>query len=276
MTTRPVIALLTDFGAADWFVGSIKAVILARAPDCAIVDLCHAIEPGHVAQGAWLLDKTSRDFPPGTIFCAVVDPGVGTERQALAARIDRFFFVAPDNGLLSRVLERGQSLECRAIPSPSPTQPAPSRTFHGRDVFAPAAARIALNGAIGAAWPLVPRPVRLEAESFERVTTGAIVGSIIFIDRFGNAITTIERQSARRLGIETTGRVAIVSDGGGTEGLMIERLSATFSDVAPGEPVAYWGSLETLEIAVRDGSARDRYGLRLGQTVELKLSLKHE
>jgi hypothetical protein len=259
----PIIALLTDFGLDDWFVGSMKAAILTHLPDCAIVDLCHTIEPGAVQQGAWLLARTFSDFPPATVFCAVVDPGVGTERRAIAAVGGGYFFVAPDNGLLMGARRCLGDWQCRAITNPAWKRGAVSRTFHGRDLFAPAAALVALEGGIEAAGEPIHDLVEIDLPATVLAQDGAVVGAVIRFDRFGNAITTIEQD---QVGALAHGRTVCVAIGS----LTIERLSSTFSDVAPGEVLAYWGSLGTLEIAMRAGSARERLGLALDDPVCLR------
>ena len=263
MPSRPIIALITDFGVADWFVGSMKAVILSHVPDCAIVDFCHAIEPGQIAQGAWLLERTFRDFPPATVFCAAVDPGVGTERRAIAAAGGGYFFVAPDNGLLTGVRRCAGDWECRAITNKAWMRPSVSRTFHGRDVFAPAAALVAIHGGIENAGPLVTDPVTIAVPSAVVAPGGKIGGAVICFDRFGNALTTITPKDLETAGTGRAWQIEI-------KHLTITRLSSTFSDVAPGEALAYWGSLGTLEIAVRAGNCRERFGLVLGDRVHMR------
>jgi len=261
---RPVIVLLTDFGLADWFVGSMKAAILARMPDCTIVDLCHAIEPGRVAQGAWVLGKTFRELPPGAIFCAVVDPGVGGARRAIVSEADGWLFAAPDNGLLSGVWRQATAWHCRALTNEAWMAPRRSATFHGRDVFAPAAAVLALEGAIQFAGDPLRDPVVIELPSARVRDDGAVEGEIVYFDRFGNALTSIDRAALEALG-PGGGGAWRVTVGQWT----VEGLARTFADAAPGEGVAYWGSVDALEIAVRDGNARQRFGLTLGQPVRL-------
>lgn len=262
MNERPIIALLTDFGLNDWFTGAMKATILARVRDCTVVDLCHAIELGAVAQASWLLAKTFRDFPSGTVFCVVVDPGVGTERRALAARGDDYFFVAPDNGLLSGVRRLVGEWECRQITNPDWMRPSLSRTFHGRDVFAPAAAEIARLGRIDAAGDRLDDIVDISLPRTTIDGKGVVTGSIVYFDRFGNAITSIEREKVEENGVARQWLVEVGS-------LTVGGISSTYADVGPGEELAYWGSLETLEIAVRGSNARVRLGLRLGERVRL-------
>jgi hypothetical protein len=275
MTAPPIVALLTDFGMADWFVGSMKAVILSRVPECAIVDLCHGVEPGNVAQAAWILERTFLDFPPATVFCAVVDPGVGTERRAIVAsgtvqrsgagcpRRENYFFVVPDNGLLTGVRRRLDGWQCRVIANERWMRPSVSGTFHGRDVFAPAAAQVALEGGIENAGEAMSDLVEIDLPAGVVAPDGIIEGTVIYFDRFGNAITTIERDKADSVAGVPSWSVEIGP-------LTISRVSSTFADVGPGEAVTYWGSLGTLEIAVREGNAHERLGLRLGQRVCLR------
>lgn len=270
MTKRPIIALLTDFGTADWFVGSMKAAILSRMPDCAIVDLCHSIEPGEVIAAAWLLEKTCGDFPQGTVFCCVVDPGVGTERHAIAVEAGGYFFIAPDNGLLSGPLGLAQEARCRSIQNAAWMREAPSMTFHGRDIFAPAAAQVALDGGIENAGETLEKPHLVELPTTTIRSDGIIEGRIVRFDRFGNAITSIERAALDPPGddAEQTGDAAI---GWRVEaaGLTIPKISATYGDVASGEVLAYWGSLSTLELAIRGGSARKQLALAVNTVVRL-------
>lgn len=262
MTGRPIIALLTDFGAVDWFVGSMTAAILTRCPDGTVVHLCHNIHPGAIHQAAWVLQKTFRDFPPRTVFCAVVDPGVGSERRALAAAADEHFFVAPDNGLLTGVRRQTRHWRCRQITNPRWMQPRMSQTFHGRDLFAPAAGQIALTGDIAEAGDTLSDPIEIAVPGATAAPDGTIEGTVVWFDRFGNAITTIERERVCAGDPARSPTVAL-------EHLTIAGVSSTYADVARGEPVAYWGSLETLEIAVREGSARERFNLEIGQSVRV-------
>jgi hypothetical protein len=262
MTARPIIALLSDFGVSDWFVGSMKAAILSRAAECAVVDLCHTVEPGDVRQAAWILERTFQDFPPATVFCAVVDPGVGTERRAIVASGGGYVFAAPDNGLLTGVRRRVRDWECRVIENERWMRPSVSRTFHGRDVFAPAAAQAAIEGAIEHAGEPITNWVEIDLPGMTVAADGAVEGTIVWFDRFGNAITTIERDRAGGAAVEPGWRVEIGR-------LTIERVSSTFADGASGEAVAYWGSLGTLEAAVRDGNARERLKLCLDERVRL-------
>jgi S-adenosylmethionine hydrolase len=255
--------LLTDFGTTDWFVGSMKAAIYSRVPEAIVVDFCHGIEPGAVASAAWLLAKTHREFPEGTVFCAVVDPGVGTERRPIAARADGQFFIAPDNGLLTAVRANAREWECRIVTNPDWMRPSPSRTFHGRDIFSPAAAAVALEGGIGNAGETIDNPVTIKVpETTVRDEEGSITGEIVHFDHFGNAVTSIELRVVERAGPVENFRVKV-------GGLTIPQIHATFADVASGEWIAYWGSLSTLEVAIRDQNARRKLALLPGEAVRL-------
>jgi len=245
-----IITLLTDYGTADSYVAEVKAALLSAAPGVTLVDVTHEVPPGDVAAGQYLLGRTWPRFPPGTVHVAVVDPGVGTPRRALAAEDRGHRFVAPDNGLLS-VLSR----EARFVALSVPEHAAP--TFHGRDVFAPAAARLATGSSLEALGPPVadayhsplPTPAREEEE---------VVGEVIYVDRFGNLVSNIPSP------LVAPGATIVV---GTAEVVTVHR---TFADVAPGELVAYVGSGATVEIGLRDGSAARRLGIGPGASVRAR------
>src|SRR5687768_13136661 len=183
---RPIITLLTDFGTADGYVAEMKGVILTRAPEASLVDVTHDVPPQDVECGRLALARYWRRFPPGTVHVAVVDPGVGTARAALAVESDGRWLVGPDNGVLSPALLVAGA---RAVTLPIPSTAAP--TFHARDVFAPAAADLALGA--GLDWlgsPALELVVRRTPEPRRR-PNGSIEGQVITVDRFGNAITNL-------------------------------------------------------------------------------------
>jgi S-adenosylmethionine hydrolase len=238
----PIITLLTDFGTRDSYVGEIRGVLLARAPGAVLADISHEIGLGDIRAGAYVLGRAWRRFPAGTVHLAVIDPGVGGARLALAVRSEGHFFVGPDNGLFTPVLERADQIAVLSVPPPA------SATFHGRDVFAPAAAAIAAGSpvpALGA--PPRTAPVRLPMAAPRR-EGNCLVGEVVYIDRFGTLITN--------LGADTQGPIEVA-------GVRVP-LRHTFSDVAPGEQVAFVGSGGTIEIAVRDGSAAERFRAHVG------------
>jgi len=245
-----IITLLTDFGTADSYVGEVKGALLSLAPEATLADVTHDIPPGDVAAASYVLGRTWRTFPPGTVHLAVVDPGVGTKRRALAADVGGHRFVAPDNGLLSDVFAAAHAdVVSLVIPAEA------SRTFHGRDVFAPAAALLARGAALAdmgsAALGLVHLPPRrVETEGKE------LVGHVVYVDRFGTLITNLPASAGAPGKSVRIGRHAV-------------ELHATFGDVAAGSPVAFVGSGGTLEIAVRDGRADAVLGVARGAEVRV-------
>jgi len=251
--SRPVIALLTDFGTADIYVGAMKAVVLSIAPDAALVDLTHGVPPQDVVSAALALEGCYRLLPAGAVFVCVVDPGVGSERALLAVEAGEWRFVAPDNGLLTPVLEPERLVRCVRIENPAYRRREVSATFHGRDILAPAAAHLALGLPVEALGPPTT-PVRLRAPEPERQGS-ALVGTVVATDRFGNLVTNV--------------RAAQIAPGAKVRlpGNQLAPLRRTYADVTPGELVAYVGSSERLEVAVRDGSAADRLGIGRGAKV---------
>ena len=256
-----IVAFLTDFGLKDPYVGVVKGVILSRCPHAKIVDLTHEVEPQNLLQGALYLKASLRYFPVGTVFLAVVDPGVGGRRDPIAVETENFLFVGPDNGLLyPAVLEDGIKRVVRLSNEAFHLKPV-SRTFHARDIFGPAA------GALASGVPLdaLGEP-KEEMEGLQipepTVRKGGVVGVALFSDRFGNVVTNIPEEALRRL-----------SPTGAPEGLWVEakgrrmRVLGAYSGAAKGEPLAIVGSMGLLEIAVREGSAREELGLLPGDEV---------
>jgi S-adenosylmethionine hydrolase len=241
-----IITLLSDFGTADGYVGEMKGVIFSAVPDAIVVDISHALAPQDVDAARLTLARVWRRFPRGTIHLVVVDPGVGSNRVALAVESDGRLLVGPDNGVLSpALLNPGVRTVTLAIP------PDAAPTFHGRDVFAPAAAALARGRSIdslgapygGAIVRRTPEPRRIES--------GHIAGEVIMIDRFGNAVTNL------------VGRRDMIVEVGGREVPMVR----TYSDVAPGAALALVGSNGLIEIAVREGSAATELTLARGDQI---------
>ena len=241
----PVVTLLTDFGTRDSYVAEVRGTLLALAPGAVLADITHEVAPGDIRAGAFVLGRSWRAFPPGTVHLAVVDPGVGSPRRALALHALGHFFVGPDNGLFTALLEPTDG----AVELPVP--PAVGATFHGRDLFAPAAAALARGaplGSLGAA--LGTPPVRL-AIAAPRRDAGGISGEVVYVDRFGTLITNLGPAAAEP--IECAG--------------VFVPLGRTFSDAAAGGLIAFVGSGGTLEIAMRDGSAAERLRASVGSRV---------
>ncbi len=248
---RPIITLLTDFGLADSYVAEMKAAIYSEATEIRIVDLSHLVPPGDLRTAQYLLGRAWRRFPRGTVHVVVVDPGVGSSRRAIAVHHHGQFFVGPDNGVFSPVLDEAEVVELRVAPDASPT-------FQGRDVFAPAAARLALGEPFGVLGPAIEDPVCAPPPLPQR-REGVVQGVVIYVDRFGTLVSNIAG--------ETVAGAAAVE----VAGTVVGPLKRTFSDVAPGEPVAYVGSGGVLEVAVRDGSAAARLGVGVGGKVTVTL-----
>jgi hypothetical protein len=253
----PPIVLLTDFGSLDTYVGVMKGVIAGIAPEAPILDLLHEIPLGDVRLGALLLDASLDAFPPGSVFCCVVDPGVGTSRRALAARVGPYTLVGPDNGLLSLAWARLTPARVFEIAERRYLRERVSRTFHGRDVFAPVAARIAGGLEIEALGPRVEDPVELRLPE-PRPEAGGWRGEILRIDRFGNAITNLDAALARP-GVRL--RVAEHAF----------PLRETYGEASPGEPLALVGSSDRIELALNGENAVRRLGLRIGDAVLLEI-----
>lgn len=237
-----IVTLTTDFGTRDWFVGSMKGVILSLHPTAQVVDITHELDAGDIHGGAWTLAVSYQCFPPGTVHVAVVDPGVGSTRAALVVRTPDYYFLGPDNGVLSWALRDQPIQDVRRIENTAWMRHPISRTFHGRDVFAPVAARLARGEPMTEVgrqvndWLRLPWPQNPE---------------ILHIDRFGNAITNL-RQRPHRL------RVA------GRE----VRIVNIYQEGAPGEPIGLMGSTGYLEIAINGGNAAATLGLRVGMRLE--------
>lgn len=245
----PIVTLLTDFGVTDSYVGEVKGVLLSLAPRVEVVDLTHDIAPGDVRAGQFVLSRAWPRFPPGTIHVAVVDPGVGTDRRALAAEVAGHFFVAPDNGLLS-FLPAG----ARFVSLASPAGTAP--TFHGRDVFAPAAAALANGTSLSHVGPPVTDALRAPLPA-PRTRADGIVGEVLHVDHFGTLITNIPAEL-----VQAGKRVAISSTDVGP-------VRRTFADVASGALLAFVGSGGTIEVAVRNGSAARALNASAGAAVKI-------
>jgi hypothetical protein len=241
-----LVTLLTDFGTADGYVAEMKGVLLSLAPEVLVVDVSHDVPAHDVESGRLALARYWRRFPPGTVHVCVVDPGVGSSRVALAVESDGRWLVGPDNGLLSPALLMAGA---RAVALTVPAQAAP--TFHGRDVFVPAAAALVGGTPLDALGHAVLAPVVRRTAEARRREDGSIAGEVITVDRFGNAITNC--LGLRGGSVEVAGRT-----------LAIVR---TYADTPSGAPTALCGSNGLIEVAVRDGSAAAVLGLRRGMTV---------
>jgi len=243
-----LITLLTDFGTADGYVGEVKGVLSSLAPNVTIVDVAHDVAPHDVDGARLALARYWRRFPEGTVHLVVVDPGVGSARGALAMLSEGRYLVGPDNGVLSPALLHA-SARCVSLGVPASAAP----TFHGRDVFAPAAAQLALGAALETLGTEEGQPVIRRTPEATRRDDGGVQGEVITVDRFGNAVTNLLAMRG--------GQVQV-------NGLSL-LLRRTYADAASGEPMALVGSSGLVEIAVRDGNAAERLDLRRGSSVVL-------
>jgi S-adenosylmethionine hydrolase len=244
---NPIITILTDFGTRDSYVAEVKGVLLSRAPAATIVDISHDVPAGDVRAGQYVLSRAWPRFPAGTVHLAVIDPGVGTVRRALAAQAGGHSFVGPDNGLFSGLPDDARFVSLPVLRDASPT-------FHGRDVFAPAAARLATGARLEELGTPAEDVVRRAAPS-PRVAESAVLGEVVYIDRFGNLISNIPKELIRMgasISVETT---------------VVGPVRRTFGDVAAGTLVAYVGSGGTVEVGVRVGSAARVLGVGVGGVV---------
>jgi S-adenosylmethionine hydrolase len=249
-----LVTLTTDFGTADGYVGAMKGVILRLAPGTRIVDITHDVPPQDIAAAAFALFQAAPHFPAGTIHVAVVDPGVGGKRREIILDDGKFRFVGPDNGIFSLVCPNVRS--GYHIAAPTFRAPVVAATFHGRDIFSPAAARLAAGSFPSEAGPRVLLEGSLGGRPLLMSRGGQqVTGHVVHVDRFGNLITNIP---ADALPTRAAVRIGTVE---------IPLISLMYQDVAKSQLVAYVGSCDTLEIAVRDGSARDVLELGRGEAV---------
>jgi hypothetical protein len=260
---RPTIALLTDFGTRDHYSGVMKGVVLGICPDVTLVDISHDLPPHDVAFASQELAATARFFPAGTIFLVVVDPGVGTTRRGIAAEAGDRRFVAPDNGVLTAVFQETPPRRVVELSERRYARPTVSRTFEGRDRFAPAAAFLAKGihleafGRPVADYHLIDLPAPEAAD-------GLLRGRVVRVDRFGNIVTNLDRRSCEKLtGGQATVQLTV-------RGQSIGRLVSTYADLAPGEIGALFGSTDHLECSASSASAAEQLGVVVGDAVELR------
>ncbi|MBI2525038.1 MAG: SAM-dependent chlorinase/fluorinase [Candidatus Rokubacteria bacterium] len=259
----PIVTLTTDFGLRDPFVGVMKGVILTICPEARLVDLTHEIAPHDVLGAQLALEASAPFFPAGTVHLAVVDPGVGSARRALGVQAGTQCFVGPDNGLLSFAL-RAPGWTAVALTEEAYRLMPVSRTFHGRDVFAPAAAHLARGTSLDRLGPAVLDPARLEIPT-ARLEGSALVGEVIAEDRFGNLITSLTAEGLA--GLAGSGTVEIE-----VGAWRIGPLRSSYAEGEPGMPAPIVGSRGRLEVFVREGSALEVLQARRGTPVRAKAS----
>jgi len=254
------ITLLTDFGTRDGYVAAMRGVIASLAPQALVEDASHDVPAGDVTAGAWALGNYWRLYPEGTVHVAVIDPGVGSERRALAAEVDGRFFVAPDNGVLTRVLVDAGGGRLVGITEQAYQRAVVSNTFHGRDIFAPAAAHLSLGLDLEKLGPVAERIQRIDAPSPRVTREGVIMGEVVSIDHFGNLVTNIPGE---QLASADTVEIRI---GKAT----IPGLSRSYKEGKAGQLIALVGSTGNLEVSVNKGDARKKTGAEVGSAVRVR------
>lgn len=258
-----VITLLTDFGHRDAYVGTMKGVILGICPKSRIVDLSHEITPQRIEEGAFVLRTAYAYFPEGTVHVAVVDPGVGGTRRALIVETSGYRFVGPDNGLFAHVYAREKDHRVVSVTEPRFMLPEISNTFHGRDVFAPVAAHLALGAPVSDFGP--------EIADFKTGTVtepvahgGGITGRVLHIDRYGNVITDIGKTLFLKKTREKRFRIRLAD-------LTLDRVGASYDEADTGASLAILDSAGLLEIAVNGGCAAEMLGVSTGDRVDVEV-----
>jgi S-adenosyl-L-methionine hydrolase (adenosine-forming) len=250
----PVITLTTDFGLDDWFVGALKGVILSRLPSAQIIDISHSVPPADIRAGAFVLRNSWSCFPKRTIHVAVVDPGVGSNRPAIAIEAAGHVFVGPDNGLLSWAMRDATERRIHRLENPKLFAPEVSRTFHGRDIFAPVAAALASGVSIEEVGPAADSIAEIPWPKPNR-NAHSVAGEVLYVDRFGNAITNIPNSEIKP---------GDMLDFGGPLPCPV---GDCYSSVPAAETVGVQGSSGLFEIAINGGNAAAKHGLGIAHKV---------
>lgn len=258
-----MIALMSDFGGRDHYAGVMKGVVLTICPDAVLVDISHELPVHDIPYASRELAATYKYFPPGTIFVVVVDPGVGSARRGIAADVGEWRFIAPDNGVLTAVFHEAPPKKVVELTERRYARPTVSRTFEGRDRFAPAAAWLAKGIQLAALGRAISDYVQVDLA--QAVLDGnEIRGTVVRIDRFGNVVTNVERRMCEKLAATDGGLVIAVGD------RSVDRVVSTFSEIAVGEVCALFGSTDHLELATQAASAADVLGVGVGATVSVR------
>ena len=270
----PIITITTDFGTEDGYVPAMKGTMLSIAPAARLVDVSHEITPQDVMESAFVLQSAQPFFPDGTVHLVVVDPGVGTTRRAVALRKNDHWFVGPDNGLFPLVFNGDAPEAVVELDRPEAWRtPDPSNTFHGRDIFAPAAAHLAAGRPLAE----IGSPIdSLEPLQWARpiVEPDTIRGRVVHVDHFGNCVTNIRRSTlgdALSLGADAPPTSAFPSVEGYVGSTILETIHETYGAVPEGEPLLLFGSTDFLEVAVNGGNAAELLDIRKGDSVEVVL-----
>ena len=254
-----ILTLTTDFGLSDGYVAAMKGVVLNCVPDAQIVDITHQVPSQDIAAGAFVMYSACPFFPEGSVHVGVVDPGVGSDRQGIVVETKQFVYVGPDNGLFSPVYEREVVQRIVAIENAALMRPQVSSTFHGRDVFALVGAYLLKGVSCNEVGPEIEDPVTCDLWDVEE-RADALVGRVVCVDHFGNAISMIARSQIDAKYPDGDFEIII----GKTR---FDRICQTYSEVKEGEALTLYGSLDTLEIAVCEGSAGEMLGVKRGDEI---------
>ncbi|OEU53485.1 MAG: hypothetical protein BA861_03900 [Desulfobacterales bacterium S3730MH5] len=274
MKNTPVITLLTDFGLQDEYVGVMKGVILSINPMVHLIDICHNITRHRVGQAALAINAAFRYFPKGSIHVVVVDPGVGGKRKAICLQQEDHFFVAPDNGVLTMVIQNGAAKRICAITNQDYFLKPVSDTFHGRDIFGPVAAHLSKGVDMLRIGPAVALEdiTRLEVLVPFVSAKSELVGMVISIDHFGNLVTNISQATFRGFKNNTRSKETVIIVGRSK----IQEVSRSYDSVEIGSPVAIFGSRDLLEVSLNQGDARTYFKASVGQTIKVKPVIRKE
>lgn len=262
----PIITLLSDFGTRDTYVAQMKGVVLSLCPGCQVVDITHEVEKHDILMGAFLLETAVSHFPKGTVHVAVVDPGVGSKRLPIAVVCRQSVLVGPNNGLLFRAARKLGVISTYQIQRIGPRQHSGSATFHGRDVFAVAAAELAAGLEPRQLGPKVARLFELDVPSVT-LKKGRLKCHVLHVDRFGNIITNAGNKYLGRLGVRDGGRVIVKCGTGVFQGRVVN----SYYEVEPGELVVLRGSQGYVEVALREQPAASLLGVKSRDELELRL-----
>lgn len=268
MLKKSVITLLTDFGYRDHYVAAMKGMILSIAPEVLIIDVSHGVPKYDVRAGSYLLKAAYKWFPRGTIHVAVVDPGVGTQRRGIAIKTNNYIFVGPDNGLLALAALEDGIIETRLIENPHLMRAQVSRTFHGRDVFAPVAAHLARNFPFERVGPPIKDGINIPPFAHSKIEAGYLACEVLYIDDFGNVVLNATASDVERAGL-TFGTLYKVELRG--SGIIETPFMPTYGYVEEGKALLLINSEGYLELAVNRGNAAASFRLVTGDQVSIRL-----
>ena len=256
-----IITLLTDFGDSDHYSGALKGAILSVEPDAVIIDITNNAGQYAVASASYMLDASSRYFPPGTVHAAVVDPGVGSGRDIIIFRNEKYLYIMPDNGLITSVYLKSKIREVHRVEKPEYFLHPLGDTFHGRDIIAPVAARLA-GGADPASFGRKTGKGMLLKDFTPKKRGNFIAGKVLHIDRFGNIITGIPVSCRKEFSIRSAVQIG---------GLLVRLTFKNYASAPPGEPFYLWGSSGYLEVSVREAAAAACLSVKLSDNIKVIL-----